>query len=93
LTGASRETFGLRRFNEQIIVTIHQTVGVAEPAVAIDDMGQQTEKVRPVAIIGYDVLAGIAPACDVIDDTGKFKTKRTGPWRGRLPFPMFDCKT
>jgi hypothetical protein len=58
-------------------VVVHQALGVAEPAVAIDDMGQEGEPLGPIAVIVHDVLPGIAPNRDVIDGAGKFKAKRT----------------
>jgi hypothetical protein len=58
-------------------VVVHQAVGVAQPAIAIDDMGHESEPLRPVAVIVHDVLPGIAPNRDVIDGAGKFKAKRT----------------
>lgn len=40
LTHAERE-IRLRRLDEEMIVVVHQAVGVTEPAVAINDMGEQ----------------------------------------------------
>jgi hypothetical protein len=76
LAHAERE-IGLRRFNEQMIVVIHQTVGVAKPPVPIDDVGQQRQPLRPITVIVHDVLPGIAPTRDVVDGSGEFETKRT----------------
>jgi hypothetical protein len=69
----------VRRLDEEMIVVVHQALGVAEPAVAIDDMGQEGEPLGPIAVIVHDVLPGIAPTGDVVDGAGEFKAKRTRP--------------
>jgi hypothetical protein len=63
--------------SEQMIVVIHQTVGVAQPPIPIDDVGQQSTPLRPITVIVHDVLPGIAPCSDVVDDSRELKTKRT----------------
>ena len=50
-----------RRFKEEMIVIVHQAVGMAEPSIAIDDMGEQGETLRPVAVVHHNVLPGICP--------------------------------
>jgi hypothetical protein len=57
----------LRRFHEEMIVIIHQTIRMAEPSIAIDDMREQGEKLRAVTVIGNDILPSIAATRDMID--------------------------
>ena len=45
LAHAQRES-RLWGFEQEMIVVVHQTVGMAAPAVPIDDVGQEREKVR-----------------------------------------------
>lgn len=68
---------GLRRFNQEMVVVIHQTIGMTEPAIPIDDMGEQREEGRAVPVIRHDSLAGIAATGHMVDGTGKFQTKGT----------------
>ena len=68
----------LRRFNEKMIVIIHQAIGVAEPAKAVDDMGEEEDKLRPIAVVHHDILAGIPPTGDMIDSSGELNTKWAG---------------
>jgi hypothetical protein len=75
-----------------MIMVVHQAIGVAEPAVAIHDVGQSRKEAPPVLIIRHNVLAGIAPTGDVIHRVGKFETERTGHGQG-LACHMCDCKT
>jgi hypothetical protein len=84
LAHAQRQ-ISLRRFDEQMIVVVHQTVRVAAPSVPIDDMGEQREPLRPIAVIVHNVLPGIAPTGEVIDGAGELKTKRTGHDTGVYP--------
>lgn len=70
LPHALRE-IGLGRFEQEMIVVVHQTVGVTEPAIPVNDMPEQREKLRPIAIIHHDVLPRIAAAGDVVDGVRK----------------------
>ena len=74
-------------------MVVHQTVGMAEPAIPIDHMGKEGEELRPIAVIHHNVLPGIAPTGDMIDGPGEFKTERTCHGAGVYPSQMYDCKT
>ena len=56
---------------------IHQAIGMAEPSIAIDDMGEEGEDLGSIAIVHDDILPDIAPTGDMIDGTGECKTERT----------------
>jgi hypothetical protein len=43
MTHAQRQ-IRLWRFHEEMIVIVHQAIGMAEPAIAIHDMGEHREK-------------------------------------------------
>jgi hypothetical protein len=43
LAHAEREV-GLRRFDQEMIVVVHQAIGMAEPAIAMDGMGKESDK-------------------------------------------------
>ena len=45
---------GLWRFDQEMRVIVHQTVGMAKPLVPIDHMGQQGQPLRPIADINHD---------------------------------------
>lgn len=80
LPHAQRE-IRLRRFDEEMIVIVHQAVGMAQPAVAIDDVGQNREPLGAVAVVGHDILPGIAPAGDMVDGAGYLNAEWTSHGR------------
>lgn len=59
LAHASRER-GAGRFDQQMIVVVHQTVGVAQPTMQADHPRQGGEKLPTVSVIVDDALAGKA---------------------------------
>ncbi|BCA56438.1 hypothetical protein W02_35780 [Nitrospira sp. KM1] len=48
---------GLRRFEEEMIMVVHQTVPMTQPVVALDHAGENRKPVRSVTIIGDDGLS------------------------------------
>lgn len=65
-----------------MIVIVHQAIGIAEPAIPIDHMGEQREELGAIAVIRHDVLPGIPPTSDVVDGTGKLKAEWTSHGAG-----------
>ena len=61
-----------RRFKQQMIVIVHQTIGMAAPAEAIDHMSGERQKRGSVLVIRGSVLPGITTTRDMIDGTGIF---------------------
>ena len=55
----------------------HETVSVADPAEARDNVRQSLQKELAVFVGEKDPLAGVAPAGQMIDRTGKRQAKRT----------------
>ena len=55
-----------------MIVIIHQTVGVAKPAKAVDDLRKSIEKKPPVGTVSKDGLLFGAPGGDVVKSTVVF---------------------
>src|SRR6185295_6256250 len=72
----------LRCFKEEMIVVVHQAVGMAEPAVAIHDVGKHGEKLRSVAVVHHDVLSGVPPTGDVVGGSGVLYAKWAGHTAG-----------
>ena len=70
LPHAERE-IRLRRLDQQMIVIVHQTVGMAHPPIAIDNMGQQAQPLQAVPVVSHDVLPGVAPTRDMVDGAGE----------------------
>ena len=62
----------LGRLDQQMVVIVHQTIGMAQPAEAINDMREERQQRGSVLVIGHDVLPGIAATRDMIDGTGIF---------------------
>ena len=43
-------------------VSVHQAVGMAEPALPIDHMREESEKLLAITVVLHDILPSIAPA-------------------------------
>ena len=81
LAHAERE-IGLRRLDQQMIVVIHQAVRMAEPAIAIDHLGEHGLPLRAIPIIRHNILPGIASTRHVVHGAGKFDAKWAGHGAG-----------
>ena len=68
---------GPRRLDQEMKVIVHQTVGIALPAVPIDYMGQQGQPVRSIAVIPHDLLPGVAATGHMVDSAGHFNAERS----------------
>jgi hypothetical protein len=79
--------------DEQMIVIVRQAIGVADPPIAINDMGQETAPLGTVTVVRHDVPPRIDPARDMVDGPAECKAKRTGHEAGIHPAMMCDCKT
>jgi hypothetical protein len=60
LAHAERQV-SLRRFNKQMIVVVHETVGVADPMIALINVAEYPEECFTVAVVLEDVLLLISP--------------------------------
>jgi hypothetical protein len=60
----------LRGLDEQMIVIVHQAIGMAKPVEPGDDGRQDFKKQHPILVIGIDRTAGIPTGCDMVDCTG-----------------------
>ena len=81
LAHAERE-IRLRGFKEEMIVVVHQTIGMAEPAVPIDDVREYREELRAVAVVHHDGLPGVPTARDVVHGPRKLNAQRTSHGAG-----------
>jgi hypothetical protein len=54
----------------------HETVRMADPAEARDDVRESIEKQFAVSVREKDLLARVAPAGQMIDRAGELQTKR-----------------
>lgn len=62
---------------------------MAQPPVAIDDMGQRRESLRSVTVVHHDGLPGIAPAGDMVDGPGKLQPQRTRHSNAVISLPWY----
>jgi len=53
-------------------MVVHQAVGMAEPAVAGNHMGEGVKKQFPVGIAEKDLLAGVTPGRNMVYRAGEF---------------------
>lgn len=64
--------------DQQMIVMVHHTVDMTQPAVAVDAVRQCREKPPPILVIADDPLVGIAAAGQMVHRRRKCKAKRAG---------------
>jgi hypothetical protein len=67
----------IRGFDHQVVVVVHETVGVAKPVVAFIDVGKDSEKRLPVLVILKYSFFVVSPVGDVIHRAGVFDAQRT----------------
>jgi hypothetical protein len=60
-------------FDQQMVMIVHQAIGMAAPSKSVDHMGESRQKGLPIDIGAHDLLPGIAPARDMIDRVRKFQ--------------------
>jgi hypothetical protein len=75
-----------------MIVVLHQTVSVADPAVTGNDPGERLKKKLAVGLGEKDPLPSVTPTGQMIDGTGKFQSKRSRHEK-LVSTEMLDCKT
>ena len=61
----------LGSFNKELIVMIHETVGMALPAKSINQMSKSRKKGLTILIAPHNLLPGIATTRHIIDSMGK----------------------
>jgi hypothetical protein len=59
-------------FQDEVIMVVHETKGMAEPVVMQDDIGQEIQKALAIGIIQINGRTGIATRGDVMEGAGKF---------------------
>ena len=69
------------RFHQQMVMIVHQAIGMASPPKAIHDLGESIEKGLAVGLGFNDGLVSITPAGHVIQ--GMFKLETQGPGHAR----------
>jgi hypothetical protein len=70
----------LGRLDQQMIVIVHQTIGMAEPAKTTDHLTEDGQPSLPICIDQDDALARIAATGHMVDCVGEFNAK--GPSHG-----------
>jgi hypothetical protein len=63
--------------NEQMVMILHQAVGMAEPIVPMGNILKRIQEHLSVLIVSESCLSFVPSASDVIDSTWKFYTQRT----------------
>jgi hypothetical protein len=57
----------LRRLDKQMIMIVHQAVGMADPVIAFIDMSEDNDEGFPVALVLEDILLLVPSGSNVID--------------------------
>ncbi len=65
----------LRGLNQQVVVVVHQAVGMAEPPIAGDDLAEGLEKDLATRVVPEDLLPGVPPGGEMIDRTRIFDSE------------------
>lgn len=73
---------GTRGLEEQVIVVVHQTVGVNDYAEPLDGLLQGLEETFSVGNVAIDVLSLVPAGGDVVD--GVFELDADGSWHGAV---------
>jgi hypothetical protein len=63
--------------NEQMVMIVHQAIGVAEPIVPKGNIRKGIQEHFSVLIVSENCLSFVSSARDVIDSTWKLYTQRT----------------
>jgi len=71
-----------------MIVIVHQTIGMTEPAIPVDDMGKPGEELHSITVVHHDILPGIPPTGDMIDGPREFNAEWTSHEAGVY---FFEC--
>ena len=59
-------------------VSVLRAVDMAEPALPIDHMHEEGEKLRAITIVRHDILPSIASTGDIVDGSGEINKRGSG---------------
>ena len=65
----------LRRFNQEVVMVIHEAIRGAEPVIPLDDLGEEGKKAFPVCVIRVDGSTRVAAAGHMIQGARKCETQ------------------
>jgi hypothetical protein len=60
-----------------MIVVVHETIGVTQPAETINNMGEQGQDLCPIPVVRHNILSSIPPTGHMIDGTGELNAEGT----------------
>ena len=78
--------------SDEVVVVLHEAVGMAEPAVARDPLGEKAQKRFAIRRIHEDPLTGVAASSEMINCARVLKPQGTGHER-TSPWSLCDGKT
>jgi len=81
----------LRRLHQQMIVIVHEAIGMNEPVISTMNVIQRQQECLSVFFIPVNGFTSIASGCHMIQRTCKLKPKRSS----HMLFiaSLFDCET
>ena len=68
----------IRRFDQEVIVVVHQAVSMTEPVIPLIDVLERVQEVDAVLVALEDGLSFVAPGGNVVDCTGVFYAEGAG---------------
>ena len=63
--------------DQQVVMVIHETKGMAQPVVALNHVGEQIEECLPVRLISVDGGLGVPTAGYMVEGTTKCNPQRS----------------
>ena len=70
----TRTRVAIDRFNDDVKVVVHQTVGLAQSGVPCADFSQQAKPTLAICVVQEDVFASVATRGDVVQPAGQVKS-------------------
>lgn len=67
----------LGRFNDKMVVIVHQAVDVASPVLLLNLPTEESNETLPISVIEGNRLLSIAASRNVIEGAGKFEPEGT----------------
>jgi hypothetical protein len=64
----------VRGLGEEVIVVVHQTVGMADPVVALVDVLEGVQEFNAVVVVLEDGLSLVSAGSDVVHSAGVFNS-------------------
>lgn len=90
--GSASHTGTAGCFHQEVVVVVHEVVGVTEPAKAVHHLGEHVQESLPILVVQKSILAGVTSGGDVVHCPGVLDLEWSC-YINSLSLTLFDCKT